>query len=190
MLFKLGRLQARDPIVDNQGRPTSLFLRLFNLDVVQRIESQLQLIIQAQQTADAALAAAEEGAGARYTTLDAAAGAATATSTVNAISADSRLQLVGGLSGGTLDADAEWEGQAEFFENDISLGVVPITTQSTGLSIGSAWQAEDSSPFTFDVTGTQSGTVEYKVTVTRTGGSNYVAGATINSTLTITPRAM
>lgn len=38
-MLTLGRLQARDPIVDGQGRPTPLFLRLFNIELVQRIES-------------------------------------------------------------------------------------------------------------------------------------------------------
>lgn len=206
-VLKLPRLKANLAIVNGQGKPTDFFLRLFNLDFAQRLEvvinEQQDLIDQiiaaqaaadaAQATADAALAAASDASGAKYTNLDAAAGASTATSTVNDISPMMRLQLIGQLRGGTLDADATWNGEAEFFESDgvttNSLGVFAIATASTGLSpLPGEWGAEDSSVYDFDVVGTLVGTVTYSVTVTRTGGSNYVQGASISSVLTLTPK--
>lgn len=203
--FKLPRLKSSLAIVNGQGRPTDFFLRLFNIDFAQRLEtiiSEQQAIIDAIQAAQDAADAAQETAdlaleqseaGARYTRLDAGAGAATALSTVNFVTIGSRLQLSGQLIGGTLDANSDWIGQAEFFEDDgattNSLGVVPITTTSSGLNIGAEWVADDSTPFDFDVVAGLFGTIEYRVTVTRTGGSNYVAGASINSILTITPEA-
>lgn len=38
--FKLPRLKANLPIVNGDGKPTDFFLRLFNIDLVQRIEQQ------------------------------------------------------------------------------------------------------------------------------------------------------
>lgn len=210
--FKLPRLKSNLAIVNGQGRPTDFFLRLFNIDMAQRLETIINdqqaiidAIVAAQNAADAAQMAAnaaqdtadqalaQSGSGARYAILDAAAGAATAVVTVSSVTSDTRLQLNGGLFGGTLDANADWTGQAEFFEESggttNSLGVFPITTTSTGTSVGPVWGANDSSPFTFDVVGTLAGTVQYSVTVTRTGGSNYVDGASIQSTLTLTPKA-
>lgn len=210
--FKLPRLKSNLAIVNGQGRPTDFFLRLFNIDMAQRLETIindqqgiLDAIVAAQAAAQAAQDAADaaqetanqalqqSGAGARYAELNSSPGGATAFATVSSVLPLPRLQLVGNLTGGTLDADATWNGQAEFFESDgvatVSLGVVPISTPSTGLDVGGEWEAGDSSAFAFDAVGTLAGTVEYSVTVTRTDGSNYEQGASINSVLTITPKA-
>ena len=208
--FKLPRLKSNLAIVNGQGRPTDFFLRLFNIDMAQRLETIINdqqaiidAIVAAQQAAQAAQDAADaaqdtadqalQNTGARYTDLNSTPGTTVATSTVTMVKDQSRLQLIGGLLGGTLDADAAWNGEAEFFESDgtttNSLGTVAITTASSGLAVGGEWQASDSSQFTFDVIGSLTGTVEYSVWVSPTGGSNYVQGPSISSVLTITPRA-
>lgn len=210
--FKLPRLKSNLAIVNGQGRPTDFFLRLFNIDMAQRLETIINdqqaiidAIVAAQAAADAAQVAAEaaqdaadaalaqSGSGARYAEINGAPGGTTAVVTISSVSPLPRLQLSGSLTGGTLDADATWTGQAEFFEDDgttiNSLGTQVITVESSGDTIGGEWIANDSSPFAFEAVGTLAGTVQYSVGITRTGGSNYVQGASINSVLTITPRA-
>lgn len=210
--FKLPRLKSNLAIVNGQGRPTDFFLRLFNIDMAQRLETIINdqqaiidAIVAAQDAADAAQLAAEaaqdaadaalaqSGSGARYAEIDGAPGGTTAVVTISSVSPLPRLQLSGSLTGGTLDADATWTGQAEFFEDDgttiNSLGTQVITVESSGDTIGGEWIANDSSPFAFEAVGTLAGTVQYSVGITRTGGSNYVQGASINSVLTITPKA-
>ena len=205
--FKLPRLKANLAIVDARGKPLDYFLRLFNIDLAQRIEqneTQQNEILdrllaaeraaqQAQATADEALAAAEGGEGAKYADLNAAAGATTAVITVTGVTAESRLRLTGSLVGGTLSANADWNGTATFSEDNGTtthvIGTFPITATSTGLEVGGAWEANDSSAFAFDVIGDYSGQVTYRVEIARTGGSMYVDGAEIRSVLIITPKA-
>ena len=205
--FKLPRLKANLAIVDARGKPLDYFLRLFNIDLAQRIEqneTQQNEILdrllaaelaaqQAQATADEALAAAEGGEGAKYADLNAAAGATTAVVTVTGVVANSRLQITGSLVGGTLSANADWNGTATFSEDNGTtthvIGTFPITATSTGLEVGGAWEANDSSAFAFDVIGDYSGQVTYRVQIARTGGSMYVDGAEIRSILILTPKA-
>lgn len=210
--FKLPRVKSNLAIVNGQGRPTDFFLRLFNIDMAQRLETIINdqqaiidAIVAAQAAADAAQVAAEaaqdaadaalaqSGSGARYAEINGAPGGMTAVVTISSVSPLPRLQLSGGLTGGTLDADATWTGQADFFEDDgttiNSLGTQVITVESSGDTIGGEWIANDSSPFAFEAVGTLAGTVQYSVGITRTGGSNYAQGPSINSLLTITPKA-
>lgn len=210
--FKLPRLKSNLAIVNGQGRPTDFFLRLFNIDMAQRLETIINdqqaiidAIVAAQAAADAAQVAAEaaqdaadaalaqSGSGSRYAEINGAPGGTTAVVTISSVSPLPRLQLSGSLTGGALDADATWTGQAEFFEDDgttiNSLGTQVITVESSGDTIGGEWIANDSSPFAFEAVGTLAGTVQYSVGITRTGGSNYVQGPSINSVLTITPKA-
>lgn len=199
-MIRLPTVPTNIPIVDGSGRMTTAFSR-FLLDFKEAVEKQeaeqeaaIAAIQAAQATADEALERAEQANGSKYTRLDSAPGGSTALSTVNDITPNTRLQLSGGLVGGSLSSNTSWVGQAEFFENNgtttHSLGVVPISTESSGLDLGGGvYQAENGSIFVFDVVGTYSGSVTYSVSVTRTSGSTYVAGASINSSLTLTPKA-
>lgn len=193
--FRLPRLKANLAIVNSKGQPLDYFLRLFNIEFAQRIEQQefaqdeilqqlaeqLLLIQQAQTTAENALEAAQNGA--RYADMNGAGQAV-----VDGVQPMTRLQLLGDITGGSLDADAEWFGQAEFFENAVSLGVVSISVQP-GISGGPTWPANNSTPFAFDVSASQTGTVTYTVEITQTGAVSYVAPYSIRGKLTLTPRA-
>lgn len=207
-IFNLPRLKSNLPIVNGQGKPTDFFLRLFNIDFAQRLElvinDQQALIDQiiaaqaaadaAQATADAALAAAGDASGAKYANLNANAPAIIASVSVTNVTAGTRLSVDGILTGGDLDADAQYDGVATLSEFDgitlLTLATIPFTVQSSGLEfVPGEWQAEDSTPIQGSAVGTYTGTVTYQLTFARTGGSNYVNGPDIRSIITITPEA-
>lgn len=204
MPFVLPKIKAADSMVDGNGRPTIKFLKFFNFDfaraierndaaqsaLIQELADQLALIQQAQATAEAALDAANNNAGSKIVELAGFPGGATVSQSVPNVPTSPYLELEATLSGGTLDANASWTGQAEFTENNGTttnvLYTVPVTVNSTGIMIGGEWEA-DSATVTFAGMGSYSGTVIYAVTITRTSGSNYVQGGTINGLLRITP---
>ena len=79
--FKLPRLKSNLAIVNGQGRPTDFFLRLFNIDMAQRLETIIndqQAIIDAIVAAQMAAQAAQDAADAAQATADAAATGASA----------------------------------------------------------------------------------------------------------------
>lgn len=209
--FKLPRLKANLAIVDGKGKPADYFLRLFNIELAQRIEStvngieevqadladvvaelaeQLALIQAAQERADEAYALAETAQGSRYIDFDGP--YPSVSGVINGQSAMSALTFNGSLSGATLDADSTWEGTVALTENNgggpVSLGSVPVTISSNGLSIGGVWQT-DSASFSFSVTGTLGGSVTYTATASYDSGANLVADPTISINLVTIPVA-
>lgn len=202
--FKLPRLKANLAIVDSKGLPLGYFLRLFNIELAERIETtitdiaqvqaelaaQLALIVAAQARADAAYALAESAQGSRYIDFDGP--YPTISGVINGQGADSILTYFGSLSGATIDADTAWIGTIAFSEDDggapVSLGSVPVTITSNGLFVSGEWQTDDAS-FNFETTGTLSGNVTYTLTGAYTSGANLVAGPTISVNLTTLPRA-
>lgn len=216
--FKLPRLKANLAIVDGKGLPLAYFLRLFNIELAERIETtitdiaqvqddlaaqqaalaavvadqaaQLALIIAAQARADAAYALAESAQGSRY--IDFSGLYPTISGIINGQSADSILTYFGSLSGATIDADTAWVGTIAFSEDDggapVPLGSVPVAITSNGLFVSGSWQTDDAS-FNFETTGTLSGNVTYTLTGAYTSGANLVSGPTISVNLTTLPRA-
>lgn len=209
--FKLPRLKANLAIVDGQGRPLGYFLRLFNIELAERIETsitdlseiqaqlaaqqteladQLALIIAAQETADEALALAESAQGSRYIDFDGP--YPTVSGIINGQSALSSLTFTGSADNATIDANTSWVGQVEFFESNggpvLSLGVVPLTITSNGLDLGGKWQT-DPAQFAYSTTGSLSGSVTYTVTVSYVSGANIVDVPAISVNLVTVPRA-
>lgn len=206
--FKLPRLKANLAVVNSKGQPLDYFLRLFNIETAQRLETiindqqaLLDAIIAAQAAADAAqatadeaLAAAGEAGGARYANLSATAPAIEASVTVSGVTADTRLSVEGVLFGGTLDANAPLVGTLTLRETNgvtpLVIDTAPLTVNSTGISPGPGeWNAETAS-IAMSGVGVYTGTVTYLLRWDRTSGSNYVILPDINSVLTITPKAM
>lgn len=209
-LGKLPRLQRGIPIVDAAGRALDYLLRLLNdvftmlerneanqneiLEQIQLVQEQqaeqLALIIAAQERADAAYNLAESAQGSRY--IDFSGPYPTISGIINGQSADSILTYFGTLSGATIDANTAWVGTISFSESNsgpsVALGSVPVTITSNGLFVSGQWQTDDAS-FSFEATGTLSGSVTYTLTGAYTSGANLVAGPTISVTLTTVPRA-
>lgn len=213
--FTLPKIKAADAIVDGEGKPTIKFLKYFNFDFARAIErndaaqanliqdiqavqqvqaEQLEMIISAMELAQEALDTANNNAGSKVAALVSAPGGSSAIHTVGGVPSAPYLELYGSLTGGSLDADADWLGTATLTESDgastLTLATIPVVVQSSGEVLpGPTWAANDSSPITFSGFGAFSGTVEYALTVTRDSGSNYVDGAAISATLKITPSA-
>lgn len=209
--FKLPRLKANLAIVDGKGLPLGYFLRLFNIELAERIENtitdiaqvqadlaaqqaelaaQLALIVAAQARADAAYALAESAQGSRY--IDFSGPYPTISGVINGQSSDSILTYFGTLSGATINANTSWVGTISFSEDNggapVSIGSVPVTITSNGLFVSGAWQTDDAS-FNFETIGTLSGNVTYTLTGAYTSGANLVSGPTISVNLTTLPRA-
>lgn len=205
--FKLPRLKANLAIVDARGKPLDYFLRLFNIDLAQRIErneaEQNEILDRllaaeaaaaaAQATADEALAQAEGGSGARYATFEALPPNISDQVMVDNVTPATRLSLDGSLMFGGLDADATWNGTATLRE--ISGGVpvdvfsVVFTVNSTGVEVEpGVWGAAGGS-FVGAGIGTYTGTVIYELSYNRTSGSNFVQAPTLSAILTVTPKA-
>jgi len=205
--FKLPRLKSNLAIVNGQGRPTDFFLRLFNIDMAQRLETVindqqalLDAIVAAQQaaeaaqaTADEALAAAEGAGGAKYVDMSATPPSVEASVTISGITAQTRLSAEGLLFGGTLDADAPMSGTFTLREFN---GVTPLTiatktmaVNSTGTSPGPGEWTAESATISLAGVGFYTGTVTYLLRWDRTSGSSYVSLPEIDATLTATPKA-
>lgn len=205
--FKLPRLKANLAIVDARGKPLDYFLRLFNIDLAQRIErneaEQNEILDRllaaeaaaaaAQATADEALAQAEGGSGARYATFEAVSPTISDQVTVDSVTAETRLSLDGSLSFGTLNADATWNGTATLTE--ISGGVplvvcdIPFAVTSTGVETTPGEWGSNGGAFVGAGIGTYTGTVIYQLSYSRSSGSSFVQGPNLNGVLTITPKA-
>lgn len=202
--FKLPRLQANLPIVSGEGKPNNFFLRLFNIELAERIEkaitdqqeitdalaAQLLLIQAAQDRADAAYALAESAQGSRYIDFDGP--YPSISGIINGQSADSILTYFGTVSGATLDADSVWNGTLTFSEDiggaPVVIGSIPLVIPSNGDDVGGQWQT-DPAPFNFSGTGTLAGSVTYTVAGAYVSGPNIVTAPTISVNLTTLPRA-
>lgn len=122
-------------------------------------------------------------------------GGATAVTTVDGVLAGSAIQMKGQIGGGSLDADASQTIQISLYEEVggsqtlVHQEIVTVTSQGVqnpDLSWAANGSVEISSPLK---AATKTGTVTYRVSMARTGGSNYVAGATLTGTVIITPPA-
>lgn len=203
--FKLPRLKANLAIVNGKGWPTDYFLRLFNIELAQRIEQneteQNEILARlvaaeeaaaaAQATADEALAAAESGGGSKYVAFSGP--YPTVQQSVNAVAAQSRLQFSGAVDGATIDADTAWVGRVDISESNgtttLALGSVPITLTSTGdVAPGPSWTT-DPGQFSLETIGSYAGSVTYIVTVVYESGANLVEQPDISVTITLTPKA-
>lgn len=205
--FKLPRLQFRLSIVDTQGRPTSTFLDFFNVQFAGRLEqqvadlsavqaelaAQLALITNAQNTADDALALANEAAGSKYIDINGAPEASTASEATLA-KPDVLLNLNGTITGAILDANTDWVGEATLSETlggtTNVLMTIPITISPNGTVLpGPLYEGDDVS-FSGTAIGSLDGAITYTVEYTRISGSNMAFGGTIVSRLMLTPVAV
>ena len=120
------------------------------------------------------------------------AGAANVSSTAYSAVGNCYLELAMSLDGGSLDADTSWNGTVTLEEYNAgsgwrTVGTASLVVASSGLDLGGGVYQSDGGSAQIAGTGIRTGSVTYRVTVTRTSGSNFVAGAVINAILKITP---
>lgn len=216
MAFKLPRLKANLAVVNQRGQPLDYFLRFWNMDVAPSLEAQitdlteitaelqyqLGLIQTAQAAAESAQLAAQTaqntandalstaGSGARYVQFSVTDYFATATA--QNVGAESALSLTGGVSGGLLDTDTNWVGEAVLTEGQgattVVVATVPVTVNSTGLSVPGGFIAGDGY-VTMSGIGTLTGTVTYRIQFNRLSGSAYTSPPDLEATMNIVPKA-
>lgn len=111
--FKLPRLKANLAIVDARGKPLDYFLRLFNIDLAQRIEqneTQQNEILERLLAAELAAQQAQETAEAAQIAADGAAtGAAKDARPVNGIISSSSFSTLASVSYPSRQADGWWD---------------------------------------------------------------------------------
>jgi hypothetical protein len=99
--------------------------------------------------------------------------------------------LSGSLNGGTLNGPGNWTGEARLREvnsgGTITHGPISFVVNNSGLVVGGGAYQSDGGSFGSDFTGTKTGSVTYFVDIVRTGGSSFVAGASIAASVEITP---
>lgn len=151
--FKLPRLKSNLAIVNSQGRPTDFFLRLFNIDMAQRLETIIndqQAIIDAIVAAQAAAQAAQDAADAAQATADAAATGAAADRTAVSASVTSTtfvniasIYFPGRLANGLWDFSLHLSGYGDGLSSgDVELQVIesgavtPLTSASVTVPNG------------------------------------------------------
>lgn len=202
--IKLPRLKSDYQIVTGQGYPTPFFLRLFNIDLAQRLETtvgglqavqaelvaQLALIQAAQNRADEAYDLAETAQGSRYISFSGS--YPTVSGIINNQTALAALTFTVSASGATLDTDSTWEGTVSFSESNggapVSIGSVPISISSNGLEVSGQWQTETAT-VTYNATGSLAGNVTYTVTGAYVSGANFVTSPALEVDITTIPRA-
>lgn len=218
--FKLPRLQARNPIVDGRGQPSAAFVRYWNIDVLGSLESQVNSIIDiqneivavqaelaaqlaqilaaqaaadaAQATADAALELATDANGARYVPLS---GPVPSEVEADDITAEIMLVASADLLGVTIDADAALTASATLQEYDgvtwldVASSTFNVNSNGTSPSPG-VWDAASAS-FVVSGYGTYTGTVQYRVSIAKTGGpANFISVGSLSGSLVLTPKAV
>ena len=120
------------------------------------------------------------------------AGAANVSSTAYSAVGNCYLELSMSLDGGSLDADASWNGTVTLEEYNAgsgwrTVGTASLIVASSGLDLGGGVYQSDGGSAQIAGTGIRTGSVTYRVSIARTSGSNFVAGAVINAILKITP---
>ena len=102
-----------------------------------------------------------------------------------------RLRLQGSIDGGTLNGPSNWIGTITLQETNgtstINHGPNSLVVPNTGDDLGGGIYVPGPAEYAYDFVGTLTGSVTYSVTIARTGGATYAAGATINASIEITP---
>lgn len=204
-LRPLPKLQRRMPIVGADRTPTDAFHRYFNVDfagalaanqqdladVVAELAAQLLLIQQAQQTADDALALAQDANGSKYLPMS---GPFQFENTADNVTADIKLNLASTVMGVTIDADTSIDIQVTLSEfdgaTDIPIGNGTATLTSTGVqNVDLSWNT-GAEFISIDGFGTYIDTVTYRLNISRLSGANFVSIGSSDGTLTLTPKTV
>ena len=154
--FKLPRLKSNLAIVNGQGRPTDFFLRLFNIDMAQRLETVIndqQAIIDAIVAAKNAADAAQQAAEAAQNTADAAVtGSATDSRVFSGIISSSSFVTLGEVEYPNRVADGWWNAQISASASADGIGTNAIEViliedgQPTPLATATATGIDGSTP--------------------------------------------